>query len=47
MPARTLNDFFAGYFYGQTKEGRLIGSIHCRTTEKGIEGRGIGEEMTI
>jgi hypothetical protein len=20
MPARTLNDFFAGFFYGQTKE---------------------------
>ena len=21
MPARTLNDFFAGFFYGQTEEG--------------------------
>ena len=24
MPARTLNDFFAGFFYGQTEEGLEI-----------------------
>ena len=26
MPVRTLNDFFAGFFYGQTKEGLEVDS---------------------
>ena len=29
MPARTLNDFFAGFFYAQTEEGL---EVHMRIT---------------
>jgi hypothetical protein len=38
MPARTLNDFLAGFFYGQIET--LRGRIQDKTTgEKSSEGR--------
>jgi len=47
MPARTLNDFFAGIFYGQAKEGlepdRAIKAQN--DTRKVTEGRVIAEKV--
>ena len=46
MPARTLNDFLAGFFYGQIETLRW--RIQGKTTgEKSSEGRGAEEEMIL
>jgi hypothetical protein len=50
MPARTLNDFFAGFFYGQSKADLEVKKADTRQNDrrKGIrasEGRAAEEKV--
>jgi len=51
MPAGTVNDFFAGFFYGQTKEGLGVDTAIIvesnRERNRGKSNCGKGEIRTI